>query len=120
MSYTETHIGKLRKVDLQGLTIEQWAEVKCREIGITELSPYSDDWKEQFLDTGKNYLKYFFIGDEVYEMFDHTELEDGGDIDILTPNSDGTYSFVMQFYNGGTCLSEMIEDAIKREVKKDK
>ena len=113
MSYTETHIGKLRKVDLKGLTVEQWAEAKCREKGITELESYHDNWKEEFLDSGK-YNTYFFNGDDVYETFDHVEIEEGNDIDILTPNNDGTYNFVMQFSNGGTCLSEMIEEALEK------
>ena len=117
MSYTETHVGKLRKVDLEGLTLEQWSEKKCREKGDIELSSYYDDWREQFIDTGNNYRKYFIVNDEIYEAFDHIEGNDGNDIDILIPNNDGTYNFVMQFYNGGTCLSEMIEDAIKRVNK---
>lgn len=114
MSETETHIGKLRKVDLQGLTVEQWAEAKCRESGMTELSSYTNTWKEQLLDHNNNYHKYFFYEGDVYEAFEHTEIEER-DVDILTKNDDGTYNFVMQFYNGGTCLSEMIEDALKRE-----
>ena len=112
MSHTETHIGKLRKVDLKGLTIEQWAKAKCREKAITDLEHY-DTWKEALLDSGKFYT-YFFVNDDVYEKFEHIEIEEGDDIDVLTPNNDGTYSFVMQFYNGGTYLGEMIEDALKK------
>lgn len=43
--------------------------------------------------------------DECYKSYE--------DISILTPNNDGTYSYIMQFYNGGACLSEMLEDGIK-------
>lgn len=114
MSHTETHIGKLRKVPLkENQTIEQWCEEKCKELNInfnygswekTLLYNFSDD-------------KYFIIDDTIWEVFDHTEVENNDDIDIMTLNEDGTLSFVMQFYNGGTCLSECIEDGIKRIEK---
>ena len=49
----------------------------------------------------------------LWEIIEDNEEEDTEDISILTPNNDGTYSYIMQFYNGGTCLSEMLEDGIK-------
>jgi hypothetical protein len=35
----------------------------------------------------------------------------------MLPNEDGTITFIQQFYNGGTCLSEVIEEGI-RKIKK--
>lgn len=32
--------------------------------------------------------------------------------------NNGMYSYIMQFYNGGTCLNEMLEDSIKN-IKED-
>jgi hypothetical protein len=110
MSKTETHFGKLRKVELS-TTIEEFCSQKCNEIGITELPSYMDSWKEEFIDTFNQ--KFFITGDEVWEAIEHVEESDG-DIDVMIPNEDGTITFVMQFYNGGTCLSEMIEDGLKR------
>jgi hypothetical protein len=117
MSQTETHFGKLRKVDLEGQTLEQWCEYGCRERGINEISSYHETWIEEFRYAFDE--KYFLIDGEVWETFDHIEGDDSGDIDIMIPNLDGTITFVQQFYNGGTCLSEVIEEGIKR-LKTDK
>lgn len=54
----------------------------------------------------------------IKEVIEDKEEEDTQDISILTPNNDGTYSYIMQFYNGGTCLNEMLEDSIKN-LKED-
>lgn len=111
MSHTETHFGKLRKVELN-TSLEEWCKQKCNEKDITELSSYYDTWEEEFRDNFYN--KYFILKDEIWEAFEHTEADDDGYIDIMTPNEDGTITFVMQFYNGGTCLSKMIEDGLKK------
>ena len=39
------------------------------------------------------------------------------DIDVMIENPDGTITFVYQFYNGGTCLSECIEHGLARLKK---
>ena len=115
MSYTETHIGKLRKVDTQGQSVKDWC---INRIIDTKgfFDEKEDDWQDDFWDTDNNYDKYVFYGDDLYETFDHIEKRDE-DIDIFTDNGDGTYSFVMQFYNGGTCLQECLEDGLKRLKK---
>ena len=112
MSQTETHFGKLRKVEIENQTTEQWCENKCNEADIIELYSYCNNWKEMF--KGEFYKKFFVVEDEIWEVIEHIESEDGEDIDVMIPNEDGTITFVQQFYNGGTCLSECIEDGIKR------
>ncbi len=114
MSQTETHFGKLHKVEIENQTLEQWCESKCKEIGEEELASYFDSWQEQMSNCREYYEKYFFVDGEVWEAVEHIESEDGVDIDVMIPNKDGTITFVQQFYNGGTCLSECIEDGIKR------
>jgi uncharacterized protein with von Willebrand factor type A (vWA) domain len=36
------------------------------------------------------------------------------DLYEMEPNTDGTVSFTMRFYNGGTCLSECIEEGLEK------
>jgi hypothetical protein len=55
---------------------------------------------------------YFFVEDEIWEVFDHVELYDDDDIYQITQNEDGTLSFIMRFYNGGINLTECIEEEI--------
>lgn len=117
MSHTETHFGKLRKVEFaEGKTLEDWCKAKCEELGYTEMATYHSTWEEQL--RSEAYEKYFFADGEIWEAFDHIEADED-DIDVMIKNPDGTITFVYQFYNGGTCLSECIEDGLKR-LKKNK
>lgn len=114
MSHTETHFGKLRKIETD-LPIEDWCKEKCINDGIDEIPSYFDSWKETLLD--KFYKKLFIVDDEIWEAIEHIE-SDGEDLDVMIPNSDGTITFVQQFYNGGTYLSEVIKEGIQR-IKKE-
>lgn len=110
MSYTETHVGKLRKIDT-GTNLEQWYESKCKESGINEIKSYNDTWEDEFRD--KFSEKYFITNDEIWEVFDHTESNDEF-MYTMIPQPDGTIVFAMLFDNGGTCLSEMIEEGLSK------
>jgi hypothetical protein len=115
MSQTETHFGKLRKIETR-MPVEEWCQHKCYGAGITEIPSYYSDWTETFLD--KFHKKFFIVDNTIWEVIEHIENEDGEDIDVMIPNSDGTITFVQQFYNGGTCLSECIENGLKELNKK--
>jgi len=113
MSRIETHFGKLRKVTFnEGCTIENWCKQKCQEKGINEIPSYHANWVEQFKDAYDE--KYFIINDEIWEAFEHVENDEFSDINIMNLNEDGTITFVQQFYNGGTCLTEIIEQGIEK------
>lgn len=114
MSHTETHFGKLRKIETE-LSIEEWCKEYCNSNGISEISStYNDSWIDEFFD--RFYNKFIISNDNIYEIFDHIEADDD-DVDYLHENPDGTYTFVMQFYNGGTCLSECLEEGLNRLAK---
>jgi hypothetical protein len=115
MSQMETHIGKLRKVIIMdNHSVEDWCREKCEEAGVPSMLPeYYNSWKETLQYHLDAYNKYFFMDGEVWEAFEHKELEDD-DIYEMSKNEDGTLSFTMRFYNGGTCLTECIEESIER------
>lgn len=116
MSQNEFHTGKLALVDLKGKTAEQFAEETCKASGISEISSYHDTWLEEFkYELG--YERYFIVDGEIYEMIDHSESDDEYFVH-MNRNEDGTISFSSQFYNGGTCLSEIIEESISEMNKK--
>lgn len=109
MSDYESHTGKLRKVEpKENETFEQL----CKRLWIENGKP-EDEYREGGL-FGEFYEKYINDNDEtVWEIFDHEDLGDADDMFCrISDNKDGTYSFHTRFYNGGTCLSEMIEDEI--------
>lgn len=116
MSEMERHIGKIKKVDLNNYTVEGWCEQKCKTLKI-ELGAYYKTYKEALLNDPYPAIM-IEVNDVLWEVIEDKEEEDTQDISILTPNNDGTYSYIMQFYNGGTCLNEMLEDSIKN-LKED-
>jgi hypothetical protein len=110
MSEMEAHVGKLRKVQRnEGQSVEDWCIEKCEADDEFELPHFYKSFEEFFRDN--HYEEFFFVDDEIWEIFDHTELDDD-DIYEMTPNPDGTVSFTMRFYNGGTCLCECIEEGL--------
>jgi len=115
MSETETHFGKIQKV-LLPCTLEKWCEEKCNGIGVNEIPSYYDSWEETFRD---KFDDHFIINGEVWYMIEHIEATDS-ELDVMIPNEDKTITFAMQFYNGGTCLSECIEYGLAKLEKEDK
>lgn len=111
MSDYESHIGKLRKVDLKGKTKEQFFEDKCLLESID--NDGYDSWEEAWKSETDDYYAYFAGKEDVWEVFDHVQ-PDSFDGFHITDNKDGTYSFTTTFYNGGTCLSEIIEEEIAK------
>lgn len=95
MSYTETHFGKLRRVEIDNdVTIEQWEESKRESLG--------DKLFEE---------KYIVFMYTAYEFLEHTNLGED-DLDVFIENEDGTITFIVQFYNGGCGLGEVLEEGI--------
>ena len=119
MSEMEHHVGKLRKVEInEGYSVEDWCREKCQDLGVPDMLPeLYDSWEETLKYHLDLYETYFFVNGEIWEAFDHTELNDDDDIYQLIPNEDGTLSFVMRFYNGGTNLSECIKEELKNLKK---
>lgn len=116
MSQTELHIGKLRKITLkENQSLEDFYKEKLEEINITKLRSYDNDWEDAFRDAYQD--KYFIVNDTIWEAFEHEEKDDSDDIYELKENPDGTLSFVMKFYNGGTCLSECMEEELENYLK---
>jgi len=115
MSQTEYHVGKLVPVDPQGMSLEEMCQKMCQEEGCTEIDSFNDSWEEQL--KSDFYEKYFIVDGTIYSLQDHTEGEPDGHFMNMRREPDGTINFVTQFYNGGTCLSEMVEDGISEMNK---
>ncbi len=126
MSQTEFHTGKLYPVKL----LDAGLEATCRRIAERHDIELGEDWQEDFRDAfdeykGKigsvQYEEYFIHGENLYRVIDHEESSDEEYFMKLNRNSDGSLSFIGQFYNGGTCFSEMLEEALDelKKVSKD-
>ena len=115
MSRTEFHTGKLYPVK-----IETSLEETCRSIATRHGVELGEDWQDDFRENFNEYEyqhkrvteEYFIHGEKLYRVIDHAESEDEEYFMRLSRNADGSLHFIGQFYNGGTCFSEMLEEAL--------
>lgn len=114
MSNYEFHSGKLKIVPkLENETLEEQCK---RLLNISKLPEYYLSWGEFLInDFGDEYI---IINDIVYEIYDHIEYNNSKDFFNITSNDDGTFKFIGQFYNGGTCLYELLEEELIKLNKK--
>ena len=105
MSFYETKIGTLKKVDAtKEQIIEEW-------LVDNELPSYyklPEDTLEVFRDTFDG--QYVENDGQVYEILNEKDLGED-DIFHLTENPDGTYNYILKYYNGGCGFDEAIEEA---------
>lgn len=127
MSRTEKHIGKLVEVDFDrnGTTPEHFYKMLCEYHNYDSLTvtkyrtPYTyKSWEEMYWEELWDKDNLYRANGKIYKLVEHIEIEEDDDIFKFWKNADGSISFVAEFYNGGTCLSEIIEEGI-REVKRN-
>ncbi len=108
MSNTETWKGKLTKIETE-LSIEEWLKDYCDKSKIV-IHDYYDSITEQFsVELDENDV--CVISGGLYKI-EKEELSD--DIQSFTKNKNGEIEFLVSFYNGGTCLSEMLEEGLEK------
>ena len=109
MSYTETHFGKIR-------ILTKNTKDTIKYIKDNDLSKYYniDDNQNNIDLTDENDTAHMLIYNNnkyvLLEFINHIEIKD--DFFKLISNDDNTYTFATQFYNGGCCLEELMEDYI--------
>lgn len=120
MSEIERHIGTIKKVDLNGMSVEDRYK-KEREKRTDEPMPsYFDTWKEYY-----DSLVYptiaVEIDGEIWDIVNDKEEKDYESINIVSERKeDGSYDYLMQYYNGRTCLNEMLYEGIQNLKKREK
>ena len=110
MSETEHVEGRLKNT---GVTFDEFMIEYKKE---NERPDYYGDDKVWFDDVFYE-LKFTFKG-IVYDI-EKNNVNQDSDISILTKDGDN-FDFEFKFYNGGTCLSEMIEESIDKLTKESK
>lgn len=112
MSQTEMHIGILKKVPLLNdlETIEEVSNRLLIAVNVERDLDYTTAFEQLKSDF---YYKYFIYKECLYEAIDE-EFDDGDDICKAKEESDETISYSLRFYNGGTCMSEMMESALNK------
>jgi hypothetical protein len=114
MSKTEFHTGRLYPVK-----IESSLEETCKSITKRHNIELREDWREDFIEKFNKYNKsehlneeYFINNELLYRVIDHVESIDEDYSMRLSRNPDGSILFIGQFYNSGTCFSEMLDEAL--------
>ena len=113
MSYVELHTGTLTKVNIRGLTVEEYCKHLCEKYGY-EIAYEGDTYIETLMDADDTYK---VLNGELYRCDDTQYPEDTSYLVDVRSNGDGTYEYIAQFYNGGTYLDEVLEDGIKNTLK---
>jgi len=124
MSETETHIGKVKKIEVENVDSflrdkirvmdEEYADKSDSEIDAIAAT-YDAGYIEWYSSEYEFMLgsKVVIANDDIYEVVENRELE-YEDISMATTNADGTISYVIQYYNGGCGFSEALESALKK------
>lgn len=122
MSEVELHQGTLIKVNRKGLSVEEWVRRWVVNYLMTNQDNY---YSEHINDSDFNFLSAFYdlawntgyivTDKEIYRVIDH--LLNSDFICDIQENTDGTYTYITQFYNGGTCLTEVLENELKNIEK---
>ena len=122
MSEVELHTGILKEVNTRGLTVEEWIKRWVNNYLDNNDEVYYSrhrndpdfDYKSAFYDL-TYYNPYIITRDKIFKVYDH--LQESDFICSINKNANGDYSYTTQFYNGGTCLTEVLENGLKNIEK---
>ncbi len=122
MSENELHIGKLRVfTKIQGEsdidTLKRVMKQFDKEFNQEEFE-YWDNDINTYLGEENLFEDIFYVGGKFYINEEHKKFDDLY-VDNIEKNSDGSYSYMMGFYNGGTCLTEMLQEGLERVNKEN-
>ena len=110
MSCVETHFGIIVEVKNTFSTLEEFCKYQLLKRGyakaegktaLATLRELQIDWEEQF----------FFIKNKIFILIHDQDLDPEG-FTQLYDTGDGKLIYCTSFYNGGTCLEEVIEDKL--------
>ena len=107
MSTTETHVGRF-KILVQGKENILKYLKEHPEINV-KVEKYGDKYYDIYSDDPKYDVIYYPEKEQtLIEYIHHEEFDDSADIYHFKKEDDGTISFLCQFYNGGTCIQEVL------------
>lgn len=107
MSRQETIIGKIVKVipqDNEDLEDQAKRILNCE---------FDSRWYDTFLCQLLDSNNYIIVNNNIYKIISEHDMEDE-DYCIINKIDENTYSFITSFYNGVTCLTEMVEEELRK------
>lgn|SRR5574343_152820 len=118
MSETETIKGKVKRIKTfkNNVDKEQWCKEYCikNNISLNYGKYVYNTYLELLLDTNNFRDDYVIINNQLYQYLEKQHL-DNNYFCKITKQSDDTFEFITQFYNGGTTLEELLQNC--KELK---
>lgn len=113
MSDYESHRGKIYQVDTE-LSCEEFAkEYYIKHYG--ELPSYYETYVEAM---GGESEEFYFYNDKVYQIV-NKKFDPDMDEFYFQELADNSIEYSFRFYNGGTCLSEQVQEVLMRLENKE-
>lgn len=119
MSYTELQSGKMALIGtfseeeldeyMKHVVEEEFPDV-YKNITENGFPCWSDNWMEVYNDNAQNNEMYIYTKSILFKVFSVKNYEDYGYFCDVQKTDDNEYRFITQYYNGGTCLSEILEE----------
>lgn len=116
MSETQVIKGKIKLIFVgSGSEMESYCKRLCLKNDIKTLDGFDNlcTWKEELIHSLSE--KYLVMRDSVYEIIEYMDLKEESFCEINNANDDGEREFIVSFYDGSTCLSELLEVALEYE-----
>jgi hypothetical protein len=114
MSETVHYRGTAKRVDLQGLTNEEFAQNYLKENDY-EIKSYYETALECLID---NFYDDFFFYARNKSLYQITKEDVDIDDEIITANFNGDkINYELRFYNGGAGFDECLEEAFDKIIK---
>lgn len=114
MSETVTHFGKLKKAIIpEDISLEDFCKeiiIKRNSGTLPELKSWQNNYTEYLL---WEYEQYLLVNNSLFILIEDIEVDESGYFS-MTKNADDTISYYGSYYNGGTSLSECLEEGIKK------
>ena len=107
MSDYKRKIGQVEKIDLKGLTVEEWCESRCKELGLVKES-WHNSYESLYKDKADE--SHVISKDTVWKVTANMDSSPYNDLFIVYPLNDSTYRYITQYHNSCASLWEMLED----------
>ena len=113
MSDYEMHQGKIKKVETE-LSSEEFAKQEfIRITGKDTIPSYCDNFIKALRDESE---EFYFVNSKIYRI-ENNELDGDSVVFQYKELEDTTIEYTLRFYNGGTGLSEQIEEILNHVGK---
>lgn len=112
MSCYEAHRGVLKKVDTDNIRQYLFSLTNNK-------TAFDEDYDiDEFIYNNSLENKYIVLNNSLYEWLEHEcKYDEEDNFCDLKENQDKTISIHVQFYNGGTCLNEVLNDELDKLVE---